>query len=70
MKHLTDDQIRANALKMWANYIESGDVNVCAKSLAAVNATPNKLTEEQKEFLLRLKRLAREEWEKVNHSPI
>lgn len=61
MKHLSDNQIRANSLRMWANYIESGDVNVCAESLEKVNACPNVLTQSQKEFVDRLRKLSLQE---------
>lgn len=61
MRHFRDNQIKATALKMWANYIESGDVNVSAEDLLKVQASPNELTEEQAEFVARLKNMASDE---------
>ena len=61
MDHYSDGELRAQALNMWANHIETGNVILSARDAAERNEPFNALNETQMETVLHLRRLARKE---------
>lgn len=75
----SDEHIKAHALLMWANYIETG--NVIMSRLDAVNSGRHNsikaLNQSQQEFVIKLRRLSTEELSKdsinskaLSHDPV
>lgn len=58
---LTDVEMIAQALNMWANWIESGDVNLSAKDAHDMGKKVRALGPEGMERVLRLRRLAEDQ---------
>jgi hypothetical protein len=48
------------ALNLWANYIETGDVTMSAQTAQKIKEPFNALTEDQMEFILRLRKTSTE----------
>lgn len=57
---MTDNQLAAHALDMWANYVETGEVSLSAKDAAERKLHFNALTLEQMKGVVRLRDLANE----------
>lgn len=60
MQHLSDQDVIAHSLRMWANYVETGNVAMSASDAANVGKSPQRLSEGQVAFVGRLRRLANE----------
>lgn len=56
----TDQELISNALNMWANYIETGNVTMSAKSAKEMNEEVYTLNYRQKELVDRIRKLATE----------
>jgi hypothetical protein len=56
---MTDNELIAHALSMWANYIETRDVTLCAQDLQNMKKPVKALDEAQMESVLRLRKLSR-----------
>lgn len=58
-----DNHVKYHALNMWANYIETTDVNMSAKDAIGMNKHHyiQPLELEQQKFVIRLRELATEE---------
>ncbi|WP_274643978.1 hypothetical protein [Pseudomonas serbica] len=59
LNQMTDNELIAQALSMWANYIETRDVNLCAQDLQNMKKPVKALDEAQMESVLRLRKLSR-----------
>lgn len=59
LNQMTDNELIAQALTMWANYIETRDVNLCAQDLQNMKKPVKALDEGQMESVLRLRKLSR-----------
>lgn len=59
LNQMTDGELVAQALTMWANYIETRDVNLCAQDLQNMKKPVKALDEAQMESVLRLRKLSR-----------
>ena len=51
-----ENHMISHALNMWANYIETGDVTKSAQDAQRFKEYFNALTEDQMEFILRLRK--------------
>lgn len=58
---MTDAQIRAYSLNMWANHIETGDVTLSARDAQGMGRKSRALDPKQAEFVSRLRSLANDE---------
>lgn len=60
----TDDVLRSHALRMWANYVETGDILTSRHDLDASDQEAlrrvTSMTDDQQQFVARLRRLADE----------
>lgn len=56
-----DSECKAYALEAWANYIETGDLVTSRHDAAAIKRPVNVLTDQQQDFVRRLRRLAAQE---------
>lgn len=54
----TDEHLVRNALQMWANYIETGNVNLSAKDAQAARKPFRALGVDQMKLVIRLRELA------------
>lgn len=57
---MSNKQLITHALNLWANYIETGDVITSATDCANIGKTVRVINDEQKEMVLRLRKLAME----------
>lgn len=55
---MSDNELAAYALDMWANYVETGEVNCSAKDAEERKRPFNALTMEQMKGVIRLRELA------------
>ena len=56
----TDQQLISHALNMWANYVETGNVSMSAKTAKEMNEEVNTLNSRKKELVDRMRKLAAE----------
>lgn len=63
MRHMSDKHIKFEALSMWANYIETGSVNMGAEQAVKMGMGDEvlKLNADQAQFVSRLRKMATEE---------
>lgn len=58
INEMTDPELVSNALHLWANYIETGNVNLSATDAKQARRPFKALTTEQMEIVVRLRKLA------------
>lgn len=63
MSNMSDSELRAHSLLLWANHIETGDVSLSGGDLHAMGRTKQlkRLTEDQQALVIRLRALSRVE---------
>lgn len=69
MNDQSDTDLMVNALQMWANYVETRDVNLSANDAHQMRKTVRPLGEDGMELVLRLRKLARTLAETAAASP-
>lgn len=57
----SDNELKENALNMWANYVETGNPILSATDMQAQRKQPRTLSEDGMRLVLRLRALARKE---------
>lgn len=58
MNQMTDEELVAHALDMWANYIETSNIGLSANDAAEQKAKFNALSLDQMKLVIRLRELA------------